>query len=255
MPTLLVVNCIDSLLPVITKIITSSLSTGSFSDEWKCAIVNPLLKKVGQDLIIKNYRPVSNLQYISKLTERAIYEQVHRHMEMSNIHPLLQSAYRKQHSSETALLKIVNDILLKLNSQHVTLLVMLDLYVNAAFDAVNYKILLERLQHDIGISGVLLQWFKSYLSNRSQRIEVQGTLSKKFNLECGVPQGSCLGPLLYIVYAAKLFKSLNTILLMRVVSQHESTTSRESTTSHESTLSQKIIFKIFLNFYRVPTTM
>ena len=97
----------------------------------------------------------------------------------------------------------MNDILLKMNSQHVTLLVMLDL--SAAFDTVNHMFLLERLQHDIGISGVPLQWFKSYLSNRSQRIAVQGTLSRLFDLDCGVPQGSCLGPLLYVIYASKLF--------------------------------------------------
>ena len=128
---------------------------------------------------------------------------VHLHMETNNIYPLLKSAYRKQHSTETALLKIVNDILLKMNSQHVALLVMLDL--STAFDTVNHKILLERLQHDIGISKVPLQWFKSYFSNRSQRIVVQGTLSRLFYLDCGVPQGSCLGPLLYIIYASKLF--------------------------------------------------
>ena len=76
---------------------------------------------------------------------------------------------------------------------------------SAAFDIVNQEILLERLQHDIGISGVPLQWFKSYLSNRSQRIAVQGMLSQLFHLDCGVPQGSCLGPLLYVIYASKLF--------------------------------------------------
>ena len=114
MPTPLVVSCIDSLLTVITKIINLSLSTGYFSDEWKCAIVNPLLKKPGLDLIFKNYRPVSNLQFVSKLTERAVYEQVHLHMETNNIYPPLQSAYRKQHSTETALLKVMNDIILPL---------------------------------------------------------------------------------------------------------------------------------------------
>ena len=203
MPTPLDVHFMDSPLPVITKIINLTLSTDYFADEWKCAIVNPLLKKPGLDLILKNYRPVSNLQYVSKLTEKAVYDQVHRHMETNNIYPLLQSAYRKQHSTETVLLKVMNDILLKMNSQHVTLLVMLDL--SAAFDTVNHKILLERLQHDIGISGVPLQWFKSYLSNRSQRVTVQGTLSRLFDLDCGVPQGSCLGPLLYVIYASKLF--------------------------------------------------
>ena len=93
MPTMLVVNCVDPLLPVITKMINLSLSTGCFSDEWKCAIVNALLKKAGLDLIFNNYRPVSNLQYISKLAEKAVYEQVRLHMESNNIYPLLQSAY------------------------------------------------------------------------------------------------------------------------------------------------------------------
>ena len=90
-----------------------------------------------------------------------------------------------------------------MNSHHVTLLVMLDL--SAAFDTVNHKILLERIQHDIGISGVPLPWFKSYLSNRSQWIAVQGALFRLFDLDCGVAQGSCLGPLLYVIYASKLF--------------------------------------------------
>ena len=76
---------------------------------------------------------------------------------------------------------------------------------SAAFDIVNQEILLERLQHDIGISGVPLQWFKSYLANRSQRIAVQGVLSWLFDLDCDVPQGSCLGLLLYVIYASKLF--------------------------------------------------
>ena len=99
-------------------------------------IFNPLLKKPGLDLILKNYRPVSNLQYVSKLTERAVlYEQVYLHIETNNIYPLLQSAYRRQHSTETALLNVMNDILLKMNSQRVTLLVMLDL--STAFDTVN----------------------------------------------------------------------------------------------------------------------
>ena len=99
----------------------------------------------------------------------------------------------------------MNDILLKMNLQHVTLLVILDL--SAAFDTLNQKILLERLHHDTGISRIPLQWFKSYFSTRRQKIEVQGTLSlSNFNLECGVPQGSCLVPLLYIIYASKLFK-------------------------------------------------
>ena len=204
MPTPLAVNCIDSLLPVITKIINLSLSTSYVSDEWKCAIVNSLLKKPDLDLVFKAIDlSVIFRTYLNLRKGLYIYEQVHLHMDTNNIYPLLQAAYRKQHSAETALLKVLNDILLKMNSQHVFLLVMLDL--SAAFDTVNHKILLERLQHDIGISGVPLQWFKSYLSNISQRIEIQGTLSRLFDLDCRVPQGSCLGPLLYVIYASKFF--------------------------------------------------
>ena len=95
---------------------------------------------------------------------------------------------------------------------------MLDLNVCTAFDTVNHKNFLQRQQHNIGISGIPLQWFKSYLLNRSQRIEVQRTLSENFNLKCGVSQVSCpLGPPLYIIYTQKsCLKSLNTILLMHI---------------------------------------
>ena len=99
MPKPLVVNCIDSLLHVITKNISLSLSTGYFSDEWKCAY-----KKPGLDLTFKNYRSVRILQFLSKLTERAVYERAHLYIE--TIYPLLQSEYRKQHSTETPLLKV-----------------------------------------------------------------------------------------------------------------------------------------------------
>ena len=96
-----------------------------------------------------------------------------------------------------------NDLLLKMNSQHVTLLALLDL--SAAFGTVDHTILLERLRSKIGISGTALDWFASYLSCRIQRVSVHGTLSDSFKLDCGVPQGSCLGPLLFTIYASRLF--------------------------------------------------
>lgn len=199
MPMSLVINCVDMLLPVITKVINPSLESGSFALNWKCALVNPLLKRTGLDLVFKNYRPVSNLQYVSKLTERAVFNQLHEHMMANSIYPLFQSAYRKYHSTETALLRVMNDILLKMNSQHVTLLVLLDL--SAAFDTVSHDVLLDRLHNDVGLRGNALKWFHSYLSQRSQRVSIHGTLSNYFELDCGVPQGSCLGSLLFIVYA------------------------------------------------------
>ena len=120
------------------------------------------------------------------------------------IFPVLQSSYRQFHSTETALIKVMNDILFKMNSQYVTSLILLDL--SPAFDTVDHQILLERLSDEVGIRGMALNWLRSYLSDRSQRVSVHGVLSRPFRLDCGVPQGSCLGPLLFIIYASKLFK-------------------------------------------------
>ena len=116
---------------------------------------------------------------------------------------VFSSLYRQYHSTETALLRVMNDILLKMNSQHVTLLVLLDL--SAAFDTVSHDVLLDRLHNDVRLRGNALNCFYSYLSQRSQRVSIHGTLSNYFDLDCGVPRGSCLGPLLFVVYASKLF--------------------------------------------------
>ena len=202
MPTLMVVQCLDELLPVITTIINMSLKRGHFADKWKETIVTPLLKKPGTEMLFKNLRPVSNLAFISKLTETAVADQLKSHMSRHGLFPVLQSAYRCHHSSETALLKVRNDILLNMNKQHVTLLVLLDL--SAAFDTVNHEILLESMTSKLGIGGTVLSWFCSYLSGRSQRVAVDYKLSKSFHLDCGVPQGSCLGPLLFNIYCSSL---------------------------------------------------
>ena len=122
-PTPLVVNCLDVLLPVLTKIINTSIMSGQFADGWKLALANPLLKKPRLELLYKNYRPISNLQYVSKLAERAVFEQTHGHILHNHTYPVLQSSYRAGHSTETALLKVMNDITLAMDSKCVTLLV------------------------------------------------------------------------------------------------------------------------------------
>ena len=174
-----------------------------FPVAWKEALVLPLLKKPGLDILFKNFRPVSNLPFVSKLTESAVYNQTHSHICMNNLYPANQSSYRKNYSTETALLRVKNDILLNMNKQNVTLLVLLDLC--AAFDTVDHNVLLSRLHSKFGISGTALEWFRSYLNGRSQRVIVQGNLSRSLNLDFEVPQGSCLGPLLFTIYASKLF--------------------------------------------------
>ena len=131
------------------------------------------------------------------------------------LYPNAQLAYSVHHSTETALLKVKNDILLNMNKQHITLLVLLDL--SAAFDTVQHNILLEAL-NTLGL-GRVSKWFRSYLSGRSQRILVRGCLSKRFDLNYGVPQGSCLGPLLFTIYTSSLLDVVEKYLPSAIVMQ------------------------------------
>ena len=202
MPSWLVNQC-DVLLPVLTTLINTSLQSGEFPKAWKEALVLPLLKKPGLDCQFKNFRPVCHLPFTSKLTERAVFEQIQKHMCTNNLYPPYQSSYRRYFSTETSLLRVKNGILLNMNKQHLTLLILLDL--SSAFDTVDHDTLLKRLSSKFAVSGTVTEWLRSYLDERCQRILINTTQSSSFKLNFGVPQGSCLGPLLFTVYASKLF--------------------------------------------------
>ena len=139
-----------------------------FPVEWKVADVCPLLKNSNLDTCtaFENLRPVSNLSYVSKLTERTVFNQTNDFLNTQRLYPKGQSANRKCHSTEKALLRVTNDIMMNMNRQRVTLLVMLDL--SSAFDTVDHDILLRKLNHEFGIKMRVLEWFTSYLSKRSQ---------------------------------------------------------------------------------------
>ena len=117
MPTPLVVECLDVLLPVVSRMINLSLQTGSFPDTWKHADIRPRLKKPNSEATFTNLRPISNLQFASKLTERAVFLQMHDYLSTHKLYPSAQSSYGQHHSTETALLKVKNDILLNMNQQ------------------------------------------------------------------------------------------------------------------------------------------
>ncbi len=201
-PTNLLKLCIDDLLPLITKIINLSLKLGNMPNNLKEAIIKPLLKKLGLELINKNYRPVSNLPFISKLIERAAAEQLIEHLKLNELYDKLQSAYRQFHSTETALLKAKDDIMMIMDNQQVALLLLLDL--SAAFDTIDHNTLLNRMEKRCGITGTALKWFKSYLSERSSHIRIGQHKSTSRPLEYGVPQGSVLGPILFCIYTSPL---------------------------------------------------
>ena len=151
---------------------------------------------------MKNYRPVSNLSFLSKDLEKVVVNQLNTHINSSNTSNQYQSAYRKFHSTETALLKIHSDILASMDAGRVTSLTLLEF--SAAFDTIDRTILLSRLDDWFGVAGKALDWFKSYLTGRCQRIKIGDRLSSKADLKFGVPQGSVLGPLLFTLYTTPL---------------------------------------------------
>ena len=192
-PTNLLKESIDVLLPVITTILNRSLKETTVPDSFKSAIVTPLLKKDNLDPeIYKNYRPISNLPFLSKVLERVVAQQLNNYTEAHPHQEIMQSAYRRGHSTETALVKIQNDILNEIDNQRCVFLVLLDL--SAAFDTVDHDLLLSRLKHRFGISDDAHSWIISYLKNRNQCVLIDGVKSKCHVLKCNVPQGSVLGP-------------------------------------------------------------
>lgn len=203
LPAKVLKQVIDSLLPYFCTLVNKSLSTGSV-DGMKESIVIPLLKKAGVDSeILKNYRPVADLVFLSKLTERVVLSRLDSHMTANNLHCHYEHGYKKYHSTETLLLRLHNDLLLASDKDIVTILLLIDL--SAAFDTVDIDLLLHILEVDIGISGVALQWFASFLRGRNQRVLIKNSVSDSLNVNYGVPQGSVLGPVLFNIYIRSLF--------------------------------------------------
>ena len=207
-PTPLLISNLDILLPIITNFINDSLVSGIFPDIFKTAVVRPLLKKSNLDRNnLKNYRPVSNLSFLSKIIEKLVLQQIFGYLNSNQLLPQNQSAYRPNHSTESALLKVTDDILLALDKGDVTVLTLLDL--SAAFDTVDHKILFSTLQSHFGIFGTALSWFRSYLTNRSQSVFINDLKSDSQILHFGVPQGSVLGPILFLLYTKPLLASID----------------------------------------------
>ena len=174
---------------------------GVYSTSFKTASVTPILKKKGlDDANLTNYRPISNLNTISKILERIVMLQLIKHVENSTSFNPYQSAYRKGYSTETALLKLLNDIYNAADCSKRSLLLLLDL--SAAFDCIDINILLRRLNHSFGISETALHWIASYLNDRHQFVRIGTEQSNSVSCDYGVPQGSVLGPLLFSLYVA-----------------------------------------------------
>ena len=200
--TKLLKDNIDTLLPGITSIVNISLQNGYFSNKLKEAVIRPLLKKSGLPLVYKNFRPVSNLSFLSKIVEKCVAQQLTDYVKINLLGETLQSAYKSCHSTESAIVKVRSDILENISNRKVTDLILLDL--SAAFDTVDHVILLNRLEHRFGITANALNWFSEYLTNRTQQVIIDGTRSGSVTLKQGVPQGSVLGPWCFTYYTSPL---------------------------------------------------
>ena len=200
---------IDLLLPLIVKLVNMSLLSGNV-DGAKLADIIPLLKNEALDPnLLKNFRPVSNLTFIGKIIERVVLKQLNEHLSRHNLNCSEQSAYKKNNSTETLLIRIWNDLLVASDKKSATVLIMLDL--SAAFDTVDHDLLLRILKHEIGLRGKVLQWFTSFLKGRTQRIRIDGTTSDECLIKFGVPQGSVLGPVLFNIYIRSIYKYVHNI--------------------------------------------
>lgn len=180
-----------------------SLSTGICPDQFKSSLVLPHLKKSNLNKEeLTNYRPISHLSFLSKLSERIVKNRLTHHLSSNALLNSFQSAYAKFHSTETTLLAVHDHIINSISQQKVTALCLLDL--SAAFDTIDHSILIQRLSVWFGFNGKVLSWIQSYLCPRSFKVKLNGSESSIYQLLYGVPQGSVLGPLLFTLYTTPL---------------------------------------------------
>ena len=197
-PLLLLKNIAPTLILHFCDIIRTSLFTSVVPDSMKLAYITPILKKSSLDTsILSNYRPISQLSTISKVLERVVSSQLTSYLVSNSIADKFQSAYLPLRGTDTALSKIINDIAISIDSNSPTYLILLDL--SSAFDTVNHAILSNRL-NSIGIHGQVHNWLMSFVSNRSYSIRINNSSSSQFTQAHSIPQGSVLGPILFIIY-------------------------------------------------------
>ena len=180
----------------LTQIINLSIVTSKFPDLCKIAKLIALFKK-GSRTDAKNYRPISLLPLLSKLFEKVIHIQTENFLNSNDILYTYQSGFRSRHSTESCLTHLVDRFLEGCDRGLHTGMILIDL--QKAFDTINYDILLEKME-PMNFSPETICWFKSYLSNRSFTVNVDSSFSEPADLNCGVPQGSILGPLLFLIY-------------------------------------------------------
>ena len=185
-----------SIIKPLTHIVNQSLLLGLFPDRLKIAQVLPIHKK-GDSHSVSNYHPISLLSIFSKILEKVMYSMVYKYLSKCSILNIHQYGFRRNHSTSHAIIELVNKVLKAFEGNELTIATYMDL--SKAFDVIDHCILLEKLEH-YGVRGVAYEWFKSYLSSRKQFVIINNSESTLLSVTTGVPQGSVLGPLLFLLY-------------------------------------------------------
>ena len=189
-------NSSPYVLSPLTFICNAALKTGVFPERLKYALVKPIFRK-GDPHSILNYTPVSLLTAFSKVMEKVIYERIYKHLTLNNILTPYQFGFRANHSTEQAIFSLINSVLEAMNNKLTVGGVFCSL--QKAFNSVNHTLLLNKIKY-YGIQGSILKLIQSYVTNRQQRVILNNYCSTWKTIQSGVPQGSVLGPLLFLIY-------------------------------------------------------